>query len=187
MAMSAPVPTTEWTLEMLHALPDDGKRYELVDGELLVSPGPSVPHQSVAGELYLLLRVWARPHGFEVFVAPCAITFTPHRELQPDVFVVPFVDGKRIRDPRDLTRLVLAIEVLSPSTARHDRVTKRRVYLDQGVAEYWIVDPDGRTVERWRHGEERPEVLDNTLRWTPPAGAPTLEVDLIELFRLALD
>jgi Uma2 family endonuclease len=184
--MAMPAPTTEWTLEMLHAIPDDGKRYELVDGELLVSPSPSMPHQRVVSELHLLLGPWAREHGLEAFLAPSAITFSPRRELQPDLFVVPFIDGRRIRDTRDFTRLVLAIEVLSPSTARYDRVVKRPVYLEQG-AEYWIVDPDSRTVERWSRGEPRPELLDTTLSWTPPGGAPTLEIDLVELFRLALD
>jgi Uma2 family endonuclease len=185
--MAMPAPTTEWTLEMLHALPDDGKRYELVDGELLVSPSPSLPHQGVVGELFFLLRGWARPHGLEVHLAPCAITFSRRRELQPDLFVVPQLDGKRIRDPRDLTRLVLAVEVLSRSTERHDRVTKRRVYLEEGVAEYWLVDPHARVVERWQQGEERPQILDERLSWTPPSSSTTLDIDLVELFRLALD
>lgn len=185
--MPPPGTATEWTLEALHALPDDGQRYELVDGELLVSPSPSMSHQQVLGELYLLLRAWARPHGLEVFLAPCAITFTRRRELQPDLFVVPQLRGARVREPEELTRLVLAVEVLSPSTARYDRVTKRRVYLEQGVAEYWIVDVDGRAVERWRRGEERPEVLDERLMWIPPEGTDALELDLIELFRAALD
>jgi Uma2 family endonuclease len=185
--MAMPVPATEWTLEKLHALPDDGKRYELVDGELLVSPSPSRPHQRVVAEWHLMLSPWARRQGLEVCIAPSEIIFSPTRALQPDLFVVPYVDGKWIRDSRELARLVLAVEVLSPSTARHDRQTKRRVYLEHGVAEYWIVDPDGRTVERWRQGEDRPEVLDTALSWTPPGGTPTLEVDLVELFRLALD
>lgn len=185
--MAMPAPTTEWTLEMLHALPDDGKRYELVDGELLVSPSPSMPHQRVVGELHLLLGPWTRARGLETFLAPSAITFSPRRELQPDLFVVPFIDGQRIRDTKDLTKLVLAIEVLSPSTARYDRVVKRPVYLEQGVAEYWIVDPDSRTVERWWRGEGRPEVLDTTMSWTPPGAPATLDIDLFDLFRLALD
>jgi Uma2 family endonuclease len=186
MAMPAPVPVTEWTLEKLHALPDDGKRYELVDGELLVSPSPSLGHQRVVVALLVILDAWTRTRGLEVLVSPSAITFTPRRELQPDLFVVPLVDGHRIQDAKDLARLVLAIEVLSPSTARHDRITKRRVYLEEGVAEYWIVDPQGRTVERWRQREERPEILDTALSWAPPGG-PTLEIDLVAMFARALD
>lgn len=186
-SMAMPAPSTEWTLEMLHALPDDGKRYELIDGELLVSPSPSRVHQRVAAELHLALSPWARRHGFEVCIAPSEIVFSPTRALQPDLFVVPYVNGTWIRDARDLAQLVLAVEVVSPSTARQDRVIKKRVFMEHGVAEYWIVDPDGRTVERWRQGEARPEILDTTLSWTPPGGAATLDTDLVELFRLALD
>ncbi|MBL8960401.1 MAG: Uma2 family endonuclease [Gemmatimonadetes bacterium] len=185
--MPAPSPANEWTLEMLHALPEDGKRYELVDGQLLVSPSPSAAHQDVIGALYRVLWPWARQHGFDVYFAPLAITFSPRRELQPDLFVVPFIDGRRTQDPKDLTRLVLAIEVLSPSTARYDRVVKRPVYLEQGAAEYWIVDLDSRTVERWLRGEERPELLDTSMSWTPPGAPAALDIDLADLFRLALD
>jgi Uma2 family endonuclease len=185
--MAMPAPTTEWTLDMLHALPDDGKRYELVDGELLVSPSPTPAHQRVSFELAQTLAPYARQHGLEVCIAPFAITFTARRELQPDIFVVPLVEGRRAQEPEEFTRLVLAIEVLSPSTARYDRVVKRPVYLEEGVAEYWIVDPDSRTVERWSRGEGRPEFPDTTLSWTPPGTAATLDIDLVELFRLALD
>ena len=185
--MAMPAPTTEWTLEMLHALPDDGKRYELVDGELLVSPTPSPAHQRVSFELAQVLAPWARQHGLEVCIAPFAITFSPRRGLQPDIFVVPLVEGRRPQAPQEFARLVLAIEVLSPSTARYDRVVKRPVYLEQGVAEYWIVDPDSRTVERWWRGQGRPEVLDTTLGCTPPGGPAALEIDLVEMFHRALD
>lgn len=185
--MAMPMRATEWTLEMLHALPDDGNRYELVDGELLVSPSPALPHQRVVAELLLLLAPWARARRLEVFIAPSAITFTPRRELQPDLFVVPYRGGKRVQDVGELVHLILAIEVLSPSTARHDRVTKRRVYAEQGVAEYWIVDPDARTVERWRPEDARPEVLADQMEWIPPGAAEVLSIDLVELFRLALD
>lgn len=186
MAMPAPVPANDWTLEKLHALPDDGKRYELVDGELLVSPAPRPPHQRVIARCYLLMGPWALQHGLEVVLAPSAVRSGERRELQPDLFVLPFIHGRPDRDPTALTRVILAIEVLSPSTARHDRITKRRVYLEEGVAEYWIVDPEGRTVERWRLGEDRPEILDTTLTWTPP-GAPALEIDLVPMFAQALD
>lgn len=186
MAMPAPVSTTEWTLEKLHALPDDGNRYELVDGELLVSPAPRPPHQRVISRFHLLMGPWALQHGLEVFLAPSAVRSGERRELQPDLFVLPFVNGRPDEEPTDLTRVILAIEVLSPSTARHDRITKRRVYLEEGVAEYWIVDPEGRTVGRWRLGEERPEIVDTALTWTPPA-APALEIDLVAMFAQALD
>ncbi len=186
MAMPTPVRAKEWTLDLLHALPDDGQRYELVDGELLVSPSPSRTHQRVAAELHLLLSPWARQRGLEVCIAPSEIVFSPRRALQPDLFVIPYVGGAWIRDLTSLDQLVLAVEILSPSTARYDRVIKKRVYFEQGAAEYWIVDPAGRTVERWCRGDDRPQILHERLSWTPPAG-PTLEIDLDAMFASALD
>ncbi len=79
--------------------------------------------------------------------------------------------------------LELAVEVLSTSTARYDRVTKWRVYQEQGVPEYWIVDLDARMVERWRPGDERPEVLTGRLTWRPVEGWEELAIDLVTLFR----
>ncbi len=134
-----------------------------------------------------MLRSATRDGEFDVYFAPLAILFSPRRELQPDLLVVPRLEGQRIRDERDLVRLVLAVEVLSPSTARHDRVTKRRVYQEQGVAEYWVVDTEARLVERWCPGDARPEILTKVLSWTPPGGETALQIDLETLFREALN
>jgi Uma2 family endonuclease len=77
---------------------------------------------------------------------------------------------------------VLAIEVLSPSTARTDRIVKRRMYQDQRVGEYWIVDPDSRIIERWRPDDTRPEILDTQLVWTPREDVPPLTIGLDIIF-----
>ena len=77
---------------------------------------------------------------------------------------------------------MLAVEVLSPSTARADRQVKRRLFQRQGVAEYWIVDLDARLIERWRPDDERPELLAETLVWQPPSEAEPLEIDLPRFF-----
>ena len=182
--MAMPAPTTEWTLEMLHALPDDGKRYELVDGELLVSPAPELAHQWLVADLQVLLRAFARTAGgMDAVTAPVAITFSHQRELQPDIVVLPLVSGRRPQHFSETGRAVLVVEVLSPSTARFDRVTKRRVYQEHGVPEYWIVDPEARLVERWRPEDERPEVTTTTLSWTPPGSDQHFTIDLDALFR----
>lgn len=186
--MAMPAPVTQWTLEMVHALPDDGNRYELIDGELLVSPSPAYAHQRVIARLYTLLEAYLRPLGrMEVLFAPAAITFSVRRELQPDLFVLPIPEVGKARTFADVGRLLVAVEVLSPSTARHDRVTKRRVFQEEGVPEYWVVDPDARTVERWCPGDERPEILIDRLTWRPLSGHEALSIDLPELFRAALD
>ncbi len=186
--MAMPAPVTQWTLEMVHALPDDGNRYELIDGELLVSPSPTIGHQRVLGRLYVQLDAYVRRIGdMEALFAPAAITFSVRRELQPDLFVLPVPESGKARTFADVGRLVLAVEVLSPSTARYDRVTKRRVFQEEGVPEYWVVDPDARTVERWRARDERPEILIETLTWQPLPEREALSIDLSELFRAALE
>ena len=177
----------EWTAERVYALPADGKRYEVLDGELVVTPAPSWGHQSVAAGLWRLLDDHVRDHALgHAYFAPADIEFTPRRLLQPDLFVVPrAADGKRAHAWSEVRRLLLAVEILSPSTARVDRVRKRAIYLQEGVPEYWIVDPDARCVERWRSGETRPEVLDERLVWTPGEGVVPLDIDLQALFDAA--
>lgn len=139
MSLMTVMPRTgkEWTVDDLDLLPDDGLQYELLDGLLLVTPAPVLMHQRVTGNLYLLLRA-ACPAGFEVFFAP--VDWRPDRRtsLQPDLLVIRSDDAgvKNVTGP-----LVLAVEVLSPSTRRKDQVLKRSKYEDSGVQSYWIVDP----------------------------------------------
>lgn len=127
----------EWTVDDLDQLPDDGLQYELLDGLLLVTPAPVPVHQRAIGNLYLLLRA-ACPPGFEVFPAPLDWRPDLRTSLQPDLLVVRNEDvgAKNVTAP-----LVLAVEVLSPSTRRKDLLLKRSKYEDSGVASYWVVDP----------------------------------------------
>ena len=127
----------EWTVDDLDRLPDDGLQYELLDGLLLVTPAPVPLHQRAIGNLYLLLRRACLP-GFEVFVAPLDWRPDIRTSLQPDLLVVRNEDvgPKNVSAP-----LVLAVEVLSPSTRRKDHVLKRSKYEDARVHHYWIVDP----------------------------------------------
>lgn len=175
-----------WTAERWRALPDDGRRIEVLDGELWVTPSPTSRHNAVAEELFALLRPWAQSARVaRMRCLPADIEFSERRVLQPDLYAIPW----REVPPRDWTEsrdLLLAAEVLSPSTARVDRHKKRLIYQEQGVPEYWIVDPRARVVERWRPSDKRPEVLSSWLAWTPVAGGPTLEIDLPALFRDAL-
>jgi Uma2 family endonuclease len=126
-----------FTLADLEALRDDGMRYELVDGQLLVTPAPLPLHQNAVLELAVRLRN-ARAAGLKVFIAPLAFQPTPHRSLQPDVLVCRRADvGARAIEKPPL----LAVEVLSPTTRSTDLVLKRRLYEEAGVASYWIFDP----------------------------------------------
>jgi Uma2 family endonuclease len=151
-----------WTVADLELLPDDGLRYELVDGTLLVSAAPSKQHQRVLGNLYLLLHA-ACPGELEVFLAPIDYQPTSTRSLQPDLLVV------RRDDPGPkavTTALALAVEVLSPSSRSVDLVLKRELYEQAGVHCYWVVDPDELTLRAWVLQEgrlvEQPALLDGT-------------------------
>ncbi len=102
--------------------------------------------------------------------------------VEPDLFVVPLVDGREPRTWEEAGRLLLAVEILSPSTARADRQVKRRLYQREAVPEYWIVDVDARLVERWRPEDTRPEILSERLLWQPDTAHPALEMDLPRYF-----
>lgn len=137
-AMTTLPRTREWTVDDLDALPDDGLRYELVDGVLLVSPAPLVPHQLALAALQYLLT-GAAPPELRVLPAPLDITLSRTRRLQPDLVVLhrdqltgPTVEGVPL----------LAVEVLSRSTRATDRTLKRLVLQEAGVPSYWLLDTD---------------------------------------------
>jgi Uma2 family endonuclease len=128
-----------FTVEDLEGMPDDGNRYELVDGMLVVSPAPVPWHQLVLGELFYALRT-ACPKGLLVLFAPLDVQPDRSNSLQPDVLVARSSDF----GPKNLpVAPLLVAEVLSPSTRLYDLNTKRSAYERMGVPSYWVVDPDG--------------------------------------------
>ena len=183
--------TERWTAARVRKLPDDGKRYEVIAGVLLVTPPPAEFHQSVSGRLYWSLRTYLMGIGQEdtLFNAPCEISWDKETLVQPDLFVGhPEEVGKGWKAKH---RLLLAIEIISPSSVRTDRSLKRKLYQRNGVCEYWVVDPREAKVEVWHPNSDSPTVETKTLVWQPdPALAspahPTpepLTLDLKELFR----
>jgi Uma2 family endonuclease len=184
--MTKPNAAKRFTVEDLVALPDDGNRYEVVDGELFVTPAPSWDHQRIVGALHWQLRGYLAGTTIgEAILSPADVRLGDS-QVEPDLFVFPFIDGRRARSPETAVRPLLVVEVLSPSTARRDRVLKRRLYQRAGVPEYWIVDLDARLVERWRPGDERPEIFGEQLEWAPESAVEPLKIDLESLFRDAL-
>ncbi|MFD9894834.1 Uma2 family endonuclease [Amycolatopsis sp. NPDC059027] len=125
------------TVRDLEGMPEDGRRYELIDGMLHVSPAPGTRHQMIVALLHSVLHT-ACPWEFEVFLAPLAVRIGDSLELQPDVLVGQAEDFTEKGLP---VPPVLAVEVLSPSTAIHDLNTKKAVYERLGVASYWVIDP----------------------------------------------
>ena len=174
---------TRWTAEMVHELPDDGNRYEVVNGALLVSPAPPWPHQGAIQEMFLRLHPFITTHAIGAAIwAPADVEFDNHNMVEPDLFVVPRVEGRTPRSWQEAARLILTVEVLSPSSKRADRLVKRFLYQRHGVPEYWIIDLEARAVERWRPTDDRPAVLTERLKWQPEPTAPALDIDLVEYF-----
>ena len=177
----------KWTADEVLALPESpGQRYEVVDGELFVSPGPRFAHQrAVYGLLSRMHEYVARmPRIGELMFGPGEARLDDHTLVQPDVFVAPLMGGRRPDSLDDCTRFRLVVEVLSPSSHRADRVEKRRRY-QRSADEYWIVDADARLIERWRPDDERPEILTETVVWHPAGRDEPLTIDLPALFREA--
>jgi|SRR4051812_43259374 Uma2 family endonuclease len=187
--MAMPAVRTEWTVEMLDELPDDGNRYELIDGELFVTPAPSDVHQLVVVALAARLRGYLRPTSVgRVLISPSDVRRGNPRNnrVQPDVFAVKLVDGRRPAYPFDLGDVLLAAEVLSPGNPRYDYQTKRQLYLGAGIPEYWIVDPEAQTVARWRSAADPGELLTERIQWQPGGLEVPLVIELPEFFEDAL-
>ena len=126
-----------FTVADLEGMPDDGRRYELIDGELLVSPAPGWAHQEAVLTLSLLLRQ-ACPAEFRVLVAPFAVRPDKFNEVQPDVLVARYADLTEDDLPR---APMLAVEVISPTSRLRDAHLKKAVYARLGSASFWLVDP----------------------------------------------
>ncbi|MFN2604383.1 MAG: Uma2 family endonuclease [Gemmatimonadaceae bacterium] len=186
--MGMPAVETEWTVDMVRAIPDDNNRYEVVDGELFVTPAPSWRHGDVIAELHLILAEYVKQNSVaHVKLAPQDVVLDHRTLVEPDIFVVPLIEGRKPRAWEEVREMLLVIEVLSPSTARLDRRVKRDRYQREGVPEYWIVDLDARIVERWRAGDERPDVISGMIEWRPVTAPSPLVLDLDDLFARALD
>lgn len=139
----------QWTYDDYQHLPNDGKRYEIINGVLCVANAPNLDHQFVVMEIAAELRNYTKAAGLgRVYGAPCEVHLSERsKPVQPDIFFVrqdrlperraPFFDGAPD----------LIVEVISPSSIRLDRVTKFTEYEQTGVTEYWIVDPVARIVE----------------------------------------
>jgi len=180
MGMAAP---TYWTAEMVRHLPDDGNRYEVVFGELLVTPAPRLDHQLLVSRLAVAIAKYLEQEPVGVMLtSPADISWGRDVLVQPDVFVVPREEAASHEWSRIRT-LLLVVEVLSPSTARADRFTKRRRYQEAEVPWYWIVDGEEQRVEVWTPGAELPAIEAERLVWRPAGAGQPFTLALAELFR----
>jgi Uma2 family endonuclease len=175
-----------YTVAEVLAFPDDGNRYEVVQGELLVTPAPRLDHQLVISRLLRYLHNYLEPLGLAdlVLTAPADITWGVHpREadelVQPDIFVLQPDDAPA--NWLDVRRLALVIEVVSPSSTRADRVVKRKAYQRHQVPAYWVVDPDAALVEIWSPLEDRPSIVTDVIGWRWNDASPDLRIVLADL------
>ena len=170
-----------WTYDDFAALPDDGNRYEVIAGELYVTPSPRSAHQEVLARLIETMRPFIRANGLGRMLPGFDVLFGVGDYLEPDLVFVrrgrtDLVRSRGIEGTPDLV-----IEILSDSTAGRDRGLKRERYAHFGVAEYWIIDVDARQIEIHRPGDQLPRIERETLRWQPVLDGPVLEIDVQEL------
>ena len=180
--MAMPATQRRWTAREVRQLIADTPlatpRYELVDGELLVTPSPTALHQSAVGILLAALHAYLRKNSIGVaYTSPFDVELEPEALVRPDVFVVPMREARRLLTAMPARELLVAAEVMSPSSARYDKVTKRALFT-RLVSEYWIVDVNARLFERWRQNDDRPEILVEAVVWHPEGAAEPFILDL---------
>lgn len=171
-----------WTRADLDRLPDDGNTYEVLDGELLVTPAPSAGHQQIVAWLSERLTPFVATHYIGRVHQPRSVMVDgPSRQVEPDLMVLP--PGRF--DTWDAAPIpILVVEVLSRTRRRRDLDGKRRFYMERGVAEYWAVDPSARSVAVIRG--EQSETTTTTLTWRPAGTEAALEIDLPAMFSEAI-
>jgi len=165
-----------WTLEELHRLPDDGNRYELVRGELFVTPPPTDEHATILARLTRMLVPYVEAHGLGLVFHPRAVFRIEGSEVEPDLMVrreAPGIGNAWEKAPLPL----LVVEVVSPTTRRRDQAQKHDLYMDAGIPEYWMVDAERRVVTVARPGEPR-ALVNDTLVWHPAGAGEQLAIPL---------
>lgn len=190
--MSTHPAVREWTYEEFSRLPDDGNRYEVIAGELYVTPAPGSIHQKVSARLVALFENFSEEQGAgTAYHAPFDVIFGEGDYMQPDlIFVRRDREDEALEDHAAVAAPDLVVEILSDSTARRDRGIKRERYAAYGVAEYWIIDTDAKQVEV--HGligrELRAVRIErDCLHYRPSPGGPELVIDVPHLLRPAND
>ena len=185
----APQTATRMTYEEFMALPEEeGKHYELIEGELVLNPAPNLRHQTIVGNLHVEFRLYLRKHrSGKVFVAPTDIVLSPENVLEPDLVIVLADRASRLQMKKNVQGAPhIAVEVLSEGSRRKDEVTKRRLYERFGVDEYWIVDPEIEIVKIYRRSGD---VFDRAIEFDTATGGtitspllPGFALDVNEVF-----
>jgi Uma2 family endonuclease len=174
----------KWTLAELHRLPDDGNKYELVRGELFVTPAPSTGHEGIGNRVARLLEPYVSKHRLGWVFRPRAVLRVEKSEVEPDLMVrhepVPPPD-----EWEQMPTPSLVGEVMSGTTRRRDLLQKRALYLDNGVPTLWLFDRETRSVRVARPGQPD-EVITDQLVWHPEGATEPLTIDVAAIFESVL-
>jgi len=182
-------PRIKFTYEDYKSLPEsETKRYELLGGELVVVPSPTEYHQRISGNLEFILRQFVQEKGLgRVYHAPLDVVMGEGEErevVQPDIFFISEEREKTIAEEEIRGAPDLVIEVTSPATEDRDRHYKKTLYARHGVREYWIVDPNGKTIEVYTLSQKGFELVKayKTSKVLRSLLLESLKVDLNEVF-----
>lgn len=178
--MGMPITVPRYTIADLEHFPEDGNRYELLNGMLLVTPAPGVSHQGILSLIQAAVHRGVGEPGYAWVVSPGVVAVPPDTSLKPDLLVFPKRYGLDSKWEWIKERW-LAVEVLSRSSKMYDREFKRAAYQAVGVDEVWLVDRHAQHVEVWRAGEE-PRVVRDVIHWRPPGLNLVVDVDMAKTF-----
>ena len=179
--MAMPLAVPRFTIADLDRLPDDGNRYELLRGVLLVTPAPGPHHQVVLGRLTVELGAYLRTTGAAIVVTPGVIQLDDDTQLEPDLLVIPSALAEQT-SWRRMKGWWLAVEVSGRASRIYDRDFKRDAYLGLGVREVWRLDLQERRLYRTRPGAAGEAPFLDRLTWHPPEMLEPLALDLPALF-----
>ncbi|MGH9255301.1 MAG: Uma2 family endonuclease [Vicinamibacterales bacterium] len=182
-------PAVKLTYDDFVHFPDDGKRHELIDGEHYVTPSPSIRHQRISGNLFLLIANWLDSHPIgRVFYAPLDVVFSDVDVVEPDLLYLSNERAAQVITPLHVKGVPeLVVEIASKGTRKRDETIKRRLYERTGVSEYWVIDPDIDVIRVYRREGDR---LGRPLELSREASdvltsalLPGLELPLARIFR----
>jgi Uma2 family endonuclease len=182
--MAVATKVRKWTLAEVHRLPEDGNKYELVRGELFVTPPPGDEHETIGALVHEILAPFVRAQGLGLVFRPKAVMRFDKSQVEPDLMVRrPHPNRKKNDKDWDTAPIpLLVVEILSEYTRRRDFNEKKRLYLDAGVEQYWVVDPETRVITVDTPDSTRIE--SHRLTWTPRGATSSLVLEVADVFRI---
>ena len=168
-----------WTIDEMHALPDDGNKYEVIRGELFVTLAPTYEHSRIVAQLTRILVPYVEREGLGLVYHPRAVLRFEDSEVEPDIMVRN--EAEENADYENAPVPSLIVEVFSPSTKNLDKTHKRDSYMDAGVGEYWMVDARERLITVIRKGQENAPLTDE-ISWNPPEVSAPLVFAIQKVF-----